>query len=410
MIKKVCAISLLLTLIFGFSYSQESKEERKFGIKFSGFINLQVFYDTRAMVEAREGMFTFYPAAPVFDKNGNDINDKTSLQMLAMTSRLKLDITGPDAFGAKTAAVLEGDFTGVSNDDNNGFRLRLAYFTMDWGNRNLVIGHDWHPLDVPQERVGTIALNTGAPFHSFSRFNQIRYTEKIGNLSLIAFAGMQRDYTHVGPLGRTNIYQRNAGIPNFHGQVHYQIKKHLFGAGYDWEVIKPMEVNYNGEKTDQKLSSMAAMAFAKFVFDKYEFKLQGVWGQNLTDHLMIGGYALHDTLDANGDVVYTNTNQISAWTVFEKTKGAFRPGIFMGYMKNLGADDEINGPNFSRGADIAYLYRFGPRLVYWSGKTMMAAEMEYNVIAYGTPDKMGIVKNAKEYTGIRFLIGAFYFF
>ena len=95
MLKKASAIILLLCFVFGLSYSQENKEEKKFGIKFSGFINLQVFYDTRAMVEAREGMFTFYPAAPVFDKNGNDINDKTSLQMLAMTSRLKLDIFWP---------------------------------------------------------------------------------------------------------------------------------------------------------------------------------------------------------------------------------------------------------------------------------------------------------------------------
>lgn len=410
MLKRACAIMILLCAVFFMIHAQDDHTEKKYGISFSGFINLQAFLDTRNMVEAREGMFTFYPDKPVYDVNGEDINDKTSFQMLAMTSRLTARITGPDAFGAKTSAVMEGDFTGVANTDNNGFRLRLAYMILDWGKRELLLGHDWHPLDVPQVKVGTIALNTGAPFHSFSRFNQVRYTEKLGNLKLIAFAGMQRDYTSIGPQGRSNIYQRNASIPNFHGQLHYNAGKHLFGAGFDYKSIQPMKTNYLGEVTGANVNSLAAVAFSRFSFGDYEWKLQGVWGQNLTDHLMIGGYAVSDTLTGSGDVAYTNLSQFSAWTVFEKTQGVFRPGIFIGYLQNLGADDEIEGAVYSRGFDIDYVYRMGPRFVYWSGKTMMAAEFEYNVIAYGTPDNKGEVQDSKEYSGLRVLLGAFYFF
>jgi len=64
------------------------------------------------------------------DVNGNDINAKPNLNFLAIQSRLTGKITGPDALGAKTSALMEGAFFGHSDGDVNGFRLRHAYGIM----------------------------------------------------------------------------------------------------------------------------------------------------------------------------------------------------------------------------------------------------------------------------------------
>ena len=76
----------------------------------------------------------------------NDINASADLHMLNIQTRLKGDISGPDAFGAKTSGVIEAEFYGTSELDVNGFRLRHAYVKMDWQKTNLLVGQYWHPL------------------------------------------------------------------------------------------------------------------------------------------------------------------------------------------------------------------------------------------------------------------------
>ena len=43
-------------------------------------------------------------------------------------------------------------------------------------------------------------------------------------------------------------------------------------------------------------------------------------------------------------------------------------GLFGGYTQNLGAEDDINGNTFARGANIDYVYRVSPRVVFIAGK------------------------------------------
>jgi hypothetical protein len=85
-------------------------------------------------------------------------------------------------------------------------------------------------------------------------------------------------------------------------------------------------------------------------------------------------------------------------------------GLFLGYSKNLGASDPLIGPYYSRGNNIAYLYRIAPRFIYNAGKFRLAPEIEYTVAGYGTPDSKDIVDNAKAVGNFRFLLGVYYFF
>ncbi len=104
---------LLIILLFlpALAFSQEEKE-KKFGVKFSGFIKSDLYVDSRQTVDARLGHFLLYPKNEDLDENGEDINASPKLNFLSIQTRLTLKITGPDALGAKTSGLIEGAFFG----------------------------------------------------------------------------------------------------------------------------------------------------------------------------------------------------------------------------------------------------------------------------------------------------------
>ncbi|MCK5078528.1 MAG: hypothetical protein KAR09_01210, partial [Bacteroidales bacterium] len=158
MLRKNPAYLLILLLLCGMQLSAQDKQS-EWGIRFNGFVNAQAFFDTRQIVEARAGMVSLFPKNADYDPEGNDINAKAQFNQAAMTTRLRGTITGPDALGARTMGVLETDFTGSSNVDNNGLRLREAWVQLSWKHFDLMIGQYWHPLYVPEVRPKTLGLN-----------------------------------------------------------------------------------------------------------------------------------------------------------------------------------------------------------------------------------------------------------
>jgi hypothetical protein len=401
----------LLSFLFCFSsLAQKKVDSTASFLNISGFVNAQSFLDTRKNVEAREAMFILYPENENLDPNGKDINDKMNFNQLAMTSRLAFEIQGPEAFGAKSKALIESDFTGVGNDDNNGLRLRHAYFELNWEKRKLLIGQYWHPLYLPESNPRTISLNTGAPFHAFSRHIQVRLEQKINNFTLIAFAGSQRDYNNIGPAGRSTSYLRNAAIPNFHLQSHFSFNTHLMGLGLDYKSVLPELSSGKGFRSLQTVNTFAAMGFFKLEYPKISIKVQATWGENLTEHIMLGGFAVTALDTLSGNARYTPLSQYSVWTDIISKREKFNIGLFAAFLENLGADDVVLGPVYARGSDIGYIWRFSPRLIYKSNNLMLSSEFEFTVAAYGTPNSRYRVEKTKEIPNFRLLLAAFYFF
>jgi len=77
---------------------------------------------------------------------------------------------------------------------------------------------------------------------------------------------------------------------------------------------------------------------------------------------------------------------------------------------NRGAEGEITGKIYGRGDNIESITRIAPRLVIQSGKNQWAAELEYTAAAFGTPDSMGKVQDAKTVANVRLLLAATLFF
>lgn len=414
--KRTAVFSILVVLCLMSNLIAEENGS-DFGIKFSGYVKTDVMLDSRQTVAPREGHFLLYPVGISTDINGDDINEKVNLNMLAIQTRLKGTITAPDAFGAKTAGVIEAAFFGQSEGDINGFRLRHAFFTLTWEKTSLMIGQFWHPMFVTSCFPGTVSFNTGAPFQPFSRNPQIRLTRTAGNLKIIGTAISQRDFVSMGPAGSSSIYLRNAAIPNLNLQFQLSSKNHLFGLGGDWKALAPRLATPKGYKSTELVTATSFMGFASFKLPKFTWKFEGVYGQNLTDHLMLGGYAVDSRDASTGVETYMPTGVFSAWTEISGGK-KIELGCFLGYTQNLGAADEIKydiddsdiGSIWARGTNIDVIYRIAPRIIWNCEKTSFATEIEYTAASYGTTDIKGKVNDAEFVGNLRILLAAYYFF
>lgn len=409
---------LLLTLfvMLGVSalHAQNNEKENDFGIHFKGFVKTDLMLDTRETVSIREGHFLLYPAPEFPDMADEDINEKTNLNMLSIQTRLTGAITAPDAFGAKTSGVIEGAFFGHSNGDINGFRLRHAFLKLDWEKSSLLVGQYWHPLFITDCFPGVVSFNTGVPFQPFSRNPQIRFTQDMGTAQLQLTASTQRDFSSTGPNGGSSVYLRNSAMPMMNALVRFDLGSVAFGFSGDYKVLTPRTFfddpgTNNPVKTDETIGSFSALFFAKYQKNEFSWKAEGFYGQNATDLVMLGGYAETAFDQTTGEPSYTNINTLSFWTDLSYGK-KFAAGLFFGYTKNLGADDDIAGNVYSRGANIEQVMRISPRVVLNSGKTRFAAELEYTSASYGAPNVKGEVENAEAVANLRLLLAAYLFF
>lgn len=411
--KRILLIALLFAILKGKSQSQET--DPSWGIKFSGYIKTDIFYDTRqssASNGLREGHFYLYPDNILNDAAGNDLNANPSFHMLNIQTRFKADITGPDAFGAKTSGVIEAEFFGTSESDLNGFRLRHAYIKLDWTNTSLLTGQYWHPLFPAESFPGTLSFNTGAPFIPFSRNPQVRLTQKLGPLSFSVTAYSQRDFTSPGPDGNSNKYLRNSGMPGFNFQVRVPAGKSITGwAGIDYKKLRPeLKTSMNFE-TNSTIGSVAAFANIKIKTDPLNVSLMGVYGQNAADLMMIGGYAVSEVTSVSNDYKnYTTINSANFWIDLATNGKKVSAGLFSGYSKNLGAGDEIAGTVYARGSNIDHLFRISPRITVTEGRFSFSSEVESTTAAYGTMETDGKVTGIKNVSNLRLLISTIYKF
>jgi hypothetical protein len=379
------------------------------GIKFYGFVRNDIMYDTRQVVSARpanQGELLLYPANISKDLNGKDINAAASFTMLAITSRLGGTITGPDAFGAKTSAVLEAEFFGNANGNENVFRLRHAFAKLDWAKTQLAFGQYWHPLFVVDCFPGVISFNTGMPFQPFARNPQVRLTQKLGKDFNLIVAALSQTEAFVSPGSSTGIalgsstaiqtFANDAVIPNLHAQLQYKSKSFVAGAAFDYKVLRPALKATSGAgvvSTNEKVKSSTFELYAKVITPKVIIKAEYVAGQNMFDHLMFGGYLAYGTTP---NITYKPMGISTYWGEIVGTGKKIIPGIFFGYAKNNGASATGAIASYARsvaanGASIDNVLRIAPRLEIVSGKFKFGTEIEYTAAAYGTAGSDGKV-------------------
>jgi hypothetical protein len=147
------------------------------------------------------------------------------------------------------------------------------------------------------------------------------------------------------------------------------------------------------------------MGFVKYKTPLITCKIQGVYGQNLFDLTMLGGYAVSAVIDsARNSVKYTTVNSYSLWSEF-MYNGSKRVqyGLWAGYTENLGSRDTIlaysnrvggtdvtvRGASADNTSDIKRIVRISPRVAVVSGNLTFALETEYTSAAYARKDETG---------------------
>ena len=395
---------LLFSLLNGFA------ADPSVGYQLYGFVRNDFYINSRQNFEVLDGLFSIFPKPVDINTNGKDKNAVPNAEMLSVATRLGIDFRGTPIMGAISTAKIECDFAGISTSYYL-IRIRQAYLKLNWEKTELLVGQTWHPL------FGSVlptvpSLNTGSPFQPFNRSPQVRAKHMLTNeLSVIGSVNYQMQYMSQGPLGASPSYLKNALLPDIFVGLESKSKHWISGVGFDTKMLK---IN------DARLSSGSAVAYTQYADNQLQIKAKAIYGQNLSDHLMIGGYGISNQSTTN-EIVYTNFNTLSSWlNIVYGTK--VQAGIFMGISQNLGTNENLNIDAAGKITAYGYgfyadtqqlmdrIYRIAPHITYNLSNFKLGFEYELTSADYGKIQGNGRIENSSAATNHRAMATISYIF
>lgn len=367
--KKVFMSLALLVGVSGSVFAQK----KGFDYKFYGQVRTDLFYNTRSNSETVDGLFYMYPLDENLDPNGHDLNGVGNGNFYTLYTRLGVDVAGPMLGKAKTSAKVEVDFRG-SGTTYSLFRIRHVYFNLDWGKSALLVGQTWHPLygDVAPE---ILNLNMGAPYQPFSRAPQIRYRFTSNNFMLTAAAIWQSQYLSVGPKtnkpGETSTqksqeFMKKSCVPEFYLGVDYKRPGLIAGAGLHVSSITPRTQSETENAVyfvNERVTGISGEAHVKYTKEDWLVSAKTVLGTNLTQTSTVGGYGITSIDEVTGKQQYSPLRTSSTWVNVAYGK-KWRPALFFGYLKNLGATKEVPYGALGTGTTLDQLFTGTAELTY----------------------------------------------
>lgn len=341
-----------------------------------GYARGEFAFDTRQVIAARDANYIDLAAPVDRDASGKDLNANVNFNGWGLESRLGVKIAGPEFFGMKSDAVIEGHFFGSTGQSINGLGLRHAYVKLSNDNVEILAGQFWHPMFVTNVSPMTYNFNAGSPFQPFNRSPQIRFSTK-GDVRFIAAAITELDFKSTGGTAALS------GLPAFHAQLQF---------GDDSKFVGGLGVNYKTIKTELGGKNVGAYNFLGYakakLGDAATWQAYANYGQNPSEILQLGSTARVD------NKVKSN-NTFAAWTEFY---GDFTPslewGIFGGYSKDLGFSNRALVLSNTYNATLipGSTWRVSPRLGWKSGNTKFTTELDYTSTTWGGYDGNGKFK------------------
>lgn len=363
-------------------------QKKNLSYTFYGQVRGDLFYNSRANAETVDGLFYLYPKDHKYDADGNDLNATPNGSFYLLYSRLGVDVAGPKVGKATTTAKLEADFRG-SGSNWAVLRIRHAYVHLDWGTSAVLVGQTWHPLfgDVSPQMLN---LCTGAPFQPFNRSPQIRYRYTSGKgLQLTGALLWQLQYLSMGPNGKSEEYIKNSCVPEIYVGADYKKNGWIAGVGMEILSLKPRLQSIVADrvyKVDERVNSLSFEAHTKYVGHDWMIAAKTLMASNLTQASMLGGYAVTSVDSRTGEQEYTPYRHSMTWlnVVYGKK---WKPGIFIGYLKNLGTGKTIAGQTYGVGLDVDQVFTTNIQLSYNLPHWKLGVEYTPSVAWYGDMDK-----------------------
>lgn len=392
-------------------FSQELKQKEN-ALEFYGFIRFESYLDTYKGLNAANEQFFIVPSYIGTDSNGKHINQTPTYNFSSMATRFGLRVNGPEILKAKTTANIETDFAGDLANNPAMFRVRQANVVFNWKKSSLLVGQTWHPFWSGKVFPIVGGLNTGCPFQPFNRSPQVRYDYKL-NTSFILSAALVSEfqyksygftkidsmYAKAMTIEKSDIFNRNAGIPEMIANIELNKGGFTLGAGASLKYIKPTlyTVEMSAKKDEKKyvsddlLKATSFVGYAQYTKNKFTIKAKAVWGQNMTHLNVPGGYGVKSIDAATGAMSYTPYNSLTSFinAVYGKK---YQIGFFGGYMKNCGTADALY--NFGTATspvvvtpglvpNVASVYRVAPHFAANISKLRLVFEYELTSASYG---------------------------
>lgn len=403
-------ITLLCLSLLAISSSFAQKKD--FSYNFYGFVRGDLFYNSRANVEGVNGTFFLYPMDIEEDTQGEDLNAVANGSFYTFTTRLGLDIQGPNLGSARTAVKIETDFGGFGASPTM-LRIRQAYVALNWEKDQLLIGQTWHPL-FGEVSPDILNLSSGAPFNPFNRSPMIRYQHQFGQLKLTAATVWQLQSLSSGPNGASAEYIKNSMVPEIYVGLDWKTDNG-WQAGINANLVSlkpysrdqiydPSTMTFSTYKIDGRMTALTYGAYVRYAEQNFSFAAKSFLASGIDNSSVLGGYGMSKMDTANGEYEYSPFRHSLSWmnlTVGSTWKG----GLFLAYAKNLGTSDELTSPLvYGKGLNIDQLYSVNPNFSYNKGNWKIGIEYCLRTAYYGTIDlKDGQVRDTHSVTNHRLL-------
>ncbi|MCX5817324.1 MAG: hypothetical protein NTX75_13985, partial [Proteobacteria bacterium] len=375
----------------------------------------------------------------------NRINEYGNTYFYSGETRLNMLVKGPDAWGAKTGAFIEGDFRGASIGQTAGvFELRHAFMEFNWTQDQLLMGQTWNEWGAlfSGPILGTLAFNELTDVMKGARQPQVRWTHK-WNKNFSGFIGIYSEYNTTGNPGAassTASAQNDSArslMPHYMGEFKWRtdscgkigpwLTELALGGFYGQEKVTWLDTS-GTRWTDEKVNTwmMALKGFIPIIPEKKgnkagAFALSGAmfYGQLPTNTVYLNASAnpYQTGATANGTRNIFTPVTYGGWggLTYYFTDVVYVNGIYSTRSNNLPSypKDQTIGNNAVVKTNQMYLVN-----IMWDVNPAIRLGLEYSrnmtgyggygadavngAVAAGNLDSQGKVDNVR--------IGAFYFF
>lgn len=397
--------------------------DKKPKVSLYGFVRNYFTYDSHTIQAVNGGLFHTLPTDESLNLLGDDLNQQSSLQWMAFTTRLGLNLQGPKLNEVCTmSGKIEMDFCGYSTYTYL-LRIRQAFMRFAWQKNMLTLGQAWHPMFNSDMMPGCAALATGSPFQPFNRSPQIRHDVRFGKdngwrwttdlLWMLQYTPVGPDQDAIGAKSTANIkFLNNSCIPELYFGLDHTGKKTIVGVGADLTSLKPRatrteQINYEGKdtvctvKASDRITAISPMFYFQFKpSSSFKLMAKAVYGQNTAHLNMPSGYGLTKVNEKTGECEYTPLRLFSTWINPVWTKTSKNSGnitkisFFAGFQKNFGAKEgmteeyvKYTSLQHKGGKTLDNCFRLCPTYTYTIKCFDFAAEYELTGATYGKEEK-----------------------
>ena len=392
-----------------------AQDEDPAQLKLYGFIRNYMAFDTHEVNAGTQDLYFYMPKDSRMTEDGIDLAAVPTFRMLALTTRLGLNVSGYRIGELKVSGAVEGDFYSMSGSVAT-FRLRQAYIGMLWDNLELGdllvnVGQTWHPMAADMPHMTN--LETGAPFNPFNRSPQIMAHWMVGKFTWTGGILYPMQYLPTGPSGKSADYNKYGLIPEVYLGVSLKNRGFLGRVGVDFFSIKPRWyapvitkatvedgeriLKYDVENTKQlqtRLFAFSPFVYMQYTHGKFQLKAKSILAQAGEHMNLLSGYGA--TYDWNRmQLTYTPMQDWASFVSFQYGK-KWQFMCMAGYMQRLGTtkaifasdNDNVQSLWLNASADtrIQQAFRATPTLAYNLGKLTFSLEYNCTGAFFGTGD------------------------